>query len=1078
MIESKIKTKHIIAELSVTEKICLYNALYEDLAGKGTEGDTELAHVNKAEMAVLRDMGGSGTINPNTGLIQFMGGGSPPPPPPSNTSMSQTTEFPAELKPYITDVLSKSQAIQEKRESEGYIPFEGPQIAEFSPEQEQAFTGIQGLVGQGQEYFDPSADLAKSSTGAYTPEAVRAAMSPYTQNVVDIQQREALRQADVAQQQLAAQAVGAGGFGGSRMAILEAEQNRNTQQLLSDIQARGQAAAFEDAQTRLLQQSGRELAASGQLMNLGSVAPQQALKEYTAVEAIGAQKQAQTQQALNIAKNQFEAEQTFPEQTLQQYQSVIRGFPLAPSTYTNSQTVTPAPSYLQQAAGLGATGLGLAGAFGGFGKRASQGGLVSRMQGGSVDQNRGLGSIVVKRQAGGNLEQTISNLNKLRQQGRLSSSEYSNRFRNLLTQKDTPDVDEFIPRDKAETPAEYVFSRLGEKIKRGGVAALETLVNPPTFKGFPTTQLSVEEDMEDTYNPLRRTIKSITGTPAEMRFDISNASTSKPAPVVMDMANAEQDNIYDGRPMSSLQLRPSDINPRPPPKDILRESDEERFKRILGVEPPKSFEKRNPQFNDGKGSRATRALTSGQQAAGDFVRDTGTQMVRDITSLGEYLFGDIGNTPLSLAQIRVVQEAEGNRPDLARTGSIRASAKKIIENSKTENIDLSPNLLAKSLALDLRPISEEGQEAIARDTKMFTEERAVGSSDSLRDLARIAEGNAARYDIDDAASGPYLFEDKENQLSALANKLTPAAPAPAAPTTAPAATAPAAPTTAPAATAPAATAPAATAPAATATTTPLADKLDKATTASQYSTSRLPDVKREIREEIFKAEQKRATEKGAELEKRRTGLDNDRWLALANLGTSILAQPGGQTFLQALGKGAKDSNIISTLSKLNREDADLASKIKDIPVELLVSKFKLKNDEAQHVKDASNFELKIAELEAAKIAATSKAQKDQFDKMIKALNLNIRARTLDFTLKGGKSSLTKQDNEYLDDFIKTKRKEMGELSPNTTGWWNVWDADKGQQNKENMKQAFKDYARRNKPTDINTNWDNFAKRYK
>ena len=396
MIESKIETKHIIAELSVTEKICLYNALYEDLAGKGIEGDTELAHVNKAEMVVLRDMGGSGTVNPNTGLIQF-GGGSPPPPPPSNQSVSQTSEFPAELKPFIQDVLGKSQAIQEKRESEGYIPFEGPQIAEFSPEQEQAFTGIQGLVGQGQEYFDPSADLAKSSAVAPTSESVRAAMSPFTQNVVNIQQREALRQADVAQQQLAAQAAGALGLGGSRMAILEAEQNRNTQQLLSDIQLRGQAAAFEDAQTRLAQQSGRELAASGQLMNLGSVAPQQSLKELTAVEAIGAQKQAQTQQALNIAKSQFQEEQTFPEQTLQQYQSVIRGFPLAPSTYTNSQTVNPAPSYLQQAAGLGGLAATTVGAFGGF---KAKGGLVGRMKGGQVDQTKGLGSIVVKRSNG------------------------------------------------------------------------------------------------------------------------------------------------------------------------------------------------------------------------------------------------------------------------------------------------------------------------------------------------------------------------------------------------------------------------------------------------------------------------------------------------------------------------------------------------------------------------------------------------------------------------------------------------------------------------------------------------------
>lgn len=425
MIESKIETKHIITDLSVTEKICLYNALYEDLAAKGIEGDTELAHVNKAEMVVLRDMGGSGTINPDTGLIQFVGG-SPPPPPATPSSTTQTSEFPTELRPFIKDVLGKAQAIQEQRETEGYVPFEGPQIAEFTPEQEQSFTGIQGLVGKGQEYFDPSTALAKSSAVAPTSEAVQAAMSPYTQNVVDIQQREALRQADVAQQQLGAQAVSAGGYGGSRMAILEAEQNRNTQQLLGDIQARGQAAAFEDAQTRLAQQSGRELAASGQLMNLGSVAPQQALKELTSIEAIGAQKQAQGQRALDITKQQFQEEELFPEQTLQQYQSVIRGFPLAPTTYTNTQTTTPAPSFLQQAAGIGGLGLGVASAFGGFGK--AQGGLVRRMQGGQVDQNSGLGSIVVKKQVGakvGDIDITampIDELRRLRDRARMTDA--------------------------------------------------------------------------------------------------------------------------------------------------------------------------------------------------------------------------------------------------------------------------------------------------------------------------------------------------------------------------------------------------------------------------------------------------------------------------------------------------------------------------------------------------------------------------------------------------------------------------------------------------------------------------------
>jgi hypothetical protein len=93
---------------------------------------------------------------------------------------------------------------------------------------------------------------------------------------------------------------------------------------------------------------------------------------------------------LDIAKSQFQQEQLFPEQTLQQYQSVIRGFPLAPTTYETRQTTTPAPSYLQQAAGLGGLAFTAAGAAGAF-----------KAKGGKVDSKNGLGSIVVKRQAAG-----------------------------------------------------------------------------------------------------------------------------------------------------------------------------------------------------------------------------------------------------------------------------------------------------------------------------------------------------------------------------------------------------------------------------------------------------------------------------------------------------------------------------------------------------------------------------------------------------------------------------------------------------------------------------------------------------
>ena len=313
-------------------------------------------------------------------------GGSSPPPPAVQTQVQQAT-IPAELKPFITDILEESQAVKERRMEEGYVPFEGPRIAEFTPEQQQAFSGVKGLVGAGEQYFDPAARLTAASAIAPTrTEEVQQYMSPYIQNVIDIQTREAQRQADVAEQQLASQSVGAGGFGGSREAILQAEQQRNLQQQLGDIQAKGLAAAYEDAQRRMAEQRQRELGAGAQFSALGVAAPGQTMRELQGLEAVGAQQQAQQQQALNIAQQEYEIARTFPERTLQDYSSIIRGFaaPIPASTTSTTQTTTPPPSFMQNASTL--AGLGLAASQ--FINKAG-GGLVGLATGGTVHRNAG-----------------------------------------------------------------------------------------------------------------------------------------------------------------------------------------------------------------------------------------------------------------------------------------------------------------------------------------------------------------------------------------------------------------------------------------------------------------------------------------------------------------------------------------------------------------------------------------------------------------------------------------------------------------------------------------------------------------
>ena len=376
-----------IDNLSIAEKISLYNCLYEDLAGKGTEGDTELAHVNKDEMAVLRSMGGSGTINPETNLIQFGGSKSSPPPPTTQTVKQQST-FPEELQPFIKDIFGKGQAIQEKREEDGYTPFTGPRLADFTPDQQAAFEGIRGLVGASEPYFDRSQELVESSAVAPTSESVGALMNPYIQNVIDVEKREASRQSDIAGQNLAGKAAISNAFGGSREAILRAELERNTQQQLGDIQTRGTAAAFEDAQRRFAEQKARESGAASNFMNLGTTAPAAARSELSALEAIGATQQGRSQQGLDIAQQEFEIERTFPERTLQDYSSILRGFtqPLPASTFRQSSTQAPGASFGQTASGIAGLGLTAANLFkpqDGF-KFGSAGGLVGLANGGMV----------------------------------------------------------------------------------------------------------------------------------------------------------------------------------------------------------------------------------------------------------------------------------------------------------------------------------------------------------------------------------------------------------------------------------------------------------------------------------------------------------------------------------------------------------------------------------------------------------------------------------------------------------------------------------------------------------------------
>lgn len=153
-----------------------------------------------------------------------------------------------------------------------------------------------------------------------------AYMSPYMQSVVDIQQREAQRQADIAATARGQRYARAGAFGGARQAIENAEAARNLAMQKGDIQATGLQSAYQQAQQQFNAEQAARLQASLANQQAGLTVGQQNLASALGTQQLGTQTGLQTalanlnasqQAAVQNAANQLQAYGLTAQQALQ-----------------------------------------------------------------------------------------------------------------------------------------------------------------------------------------------------------------------------------------------------------------------------------------------------------------------------------------------------------------------------------------------------------------------------------------------------------------------------------------------------------------------------------------------------------------------------------------------------------------------------------------------------------------------------------------------------------------------------------------------------------------------------------------
>lgn len=302
------------------------------------------------------------------------GGGSSQP---TSSTVTQTT-IPEYARPYVEKALGQASALTDINQNP-YQVYGGERFAQFTPMQQQAYQGASqmttapqlgaatgmagaaGLSALGTSY-------SPYATGQFTGSTAQQYMNPYMQNVVDVQQQAAQRQADIASQAQKAQFAQAGAFGGGRSAIAGAQAAADLARQKQGIQAQGLQQAYGQAQQQFnqeqqlreqsrqygagLQMQGLQtgLQAAGQLGQLGQQQFQQGMDINKLQAGYGTQQQQQVQNILNAQYQDFLNAKQYPYQQLSFMSDILRGGPLS---QTYSQSYQQPPSMLGQLAGLG-----------------------------------------------------------------------------------------------------------------------------------------------------------------------------------------------------------------------------------------------------------------------------------------------------------------------------------------------------------------------------------------------------------------------------------------------------------------------------------------------------------------------------------------------------------------------------------------------------------------------------------------------------------------------------------------------------------------------------------------------------
>ena len=237
-----------------------------------------------------------------------------------------------------------------------FIPYTGPMVSGFNPDQLRQFQATRGLFETGMGY-DPTKALqglaqeARPMTGqaaSLLGQDISAYQSPYQQQVIDLAMQDIQKQADIARGGAQERAIRAGAFGGSRSALLESESQRPYAEQMARTAAglrqsgfqQAQAAAERDvARQQQMQMFAPQIELQARQQQAGLLGGLQAgqLQGLGLLGQAGAQQQALQQRGIEAQRGEFQRALAYPSQQLGLLSQAVFGIPGTTSTTTGLQ---------------------------------------------------------------------------------------------------------------------------------------------------------------------------------------------------------------------------------------------------------------------------------------------------------------------------------------------------------------------------------------------------------------------------------------------------------------------------------------------------------------------------------------------------------------------------------------------------------------------------------------------------------------------------------------------------------------------------------------------------------------------